>query len=129
MLDASAAVAIAMSLSESTKFQPLIETSEMVIAPDLLVAEVSNAIWKYVKAGVIDVEQGECALERSTGIVDTFESSLFLYKEAYSLSVFHLHPVYDALYLVLARRNNAVLATLDKRMADLACRLQIKIAQ
>jgi predicted nucleic acid-binding protein len=128
VLDASAAVAIAMNLPESFKFQSLLESSDLVIAPDLLVAEVSNAIWKYVKAGVIDVEEGERALERATGIVDTYETSLILYKESYSLSVSHLHPVYDALYLVLARRHNAVLATLDKRMADLASKLQIKVA-
>lgn len=129
VLEASAAVAIAMNLPESTKFQTNIDTSDMVIAPDLFVAEVSNAIWKYVKAGVLDSEQADCALERAVGLVDTFEPSLVLYREAYALSVDHLHPVYDALFLVLARRHNGVLATLDRRMADLASKLHIRIVQ
>lgn len=128
VLDASAAVAIAMNLPESARFRPQIETSDLVIAPDLLVAEVSNAVWKYVKAGVVDSVQGERVLERAVGLVDTFESSQNLYREAYAVSVDQLHPVYDALYLVLARRNNAVLATLDKRLADLATKLHIKIS-
>jgi predicted nucleic acid-binding protein len=129
ILDASAAVAIAMNLPEATKFQPQIEKSAQVIAPDLLVAEVSNAVWKYVKAGVIDSEQGSRVLDRAIGLVDTFEPSLGLYREAYALSVDHLHPVYDALYLVLARRYNGALATLDQRMAELALKLHIRVAQ
>ncbi len=129
VLDASAAVAIAMNLPESTRFQPQIETSDLVIAPDLFVAEVSNAIWKYVKAGVIDSEQGDRVLERAVGLVDQFEPGLALYREAYALSVDHLHPVYDAFYLILARRHNGVLATLDRRLADLASKLRIRITQ
>lgn len=129
VLDASAAIAVAMNLPESTRFQTNIDTSDMVIAPDLFVAEVSNAIWKYVKAGVLDPEQGDRVLERAVGLVDTFEPGLTLYREAFALSVDHLHPVYDALYLILARRHNGVLATLDRRMADLASKLHIRITQ
>jgi len=129
VLDASVAVSISMNLPESTKFKQLIEACDLVIAPDLLVAEVSNAVWKYVKAGVIDSEQGDLVLERAIGFVDQFESSLILYREAFALSVNHQHPVYDALYVVLARRNNAVLATLDRRLANLASKLNIRIAQ
>jgi predicted nucleic acid-binding protein len=127
VLDASAAVAIALNLPGSLKFQPQLETSDLVIAPDLLVAEVSNAVWKYVKAGVIDSGQGDRVLERAMGLVDQIESSQVLYREAFALSVDQQHPVYDALYLVLARRNNAVLATFDRRLADLAAKLHIKI--
>lgn len=129
VLDASAAVAIALNLPGSLKFQPQLETSDLVIAPDLLVAEVSNAVWKYVKAGVIDSGQGDRVLERAMGLVDQIESSQVLYREAFALSVDQQHPVYDALYLVLARRNNAVLATFDRRLADLAAKLHIKIVQ
>jgi predicted nucleic acid-binding protein len=127
VLDASAAVAIAMNLPGSAQFHPHIETSDLVIAPEILVAEVANAVWKYVKAGVIIADQGDTALERAVGLVDQFETSLTLYREAYALSVAHQHPVYDALYLIAARRNNATIATLDRRLAELATRLQIKI--
>jgi predicted nucleic acid-binding protein len=127
VLDASAAVALAMNLPDSAKFQLHIETADLVLAPDLFVAEVTNAIWKYVKAGIVDSVQGDRLLERAVGLVDTFETSLDLYREAFSLSVDQLHPVYDALYLVLARRNNAVLATLDRRLSDLASKLHIRL--
>jgi predicted nucleic acid-binding protein len=38
-----------------------------------------------------------------------------------------LHPVYDTLYLVLARRNNAVLLTQDRRLAELGRLLDIEV--
>lgn len=91
-------------------------------------AEVSNAAWKYVKAGVIDSGVGKCVFERAVRLVDTFETSLILYREAYVLSGEYMHPVYDALYLVLVRRNNAVLAALDQRLFALASKLKIKTA-
>ena len=129
ILDASAAVAIAMNLPESIKFLPSIDTSDVVIAPDLFVAEVSNAIWRYVRAGMLDSEQGSVVLERSVMLVDTFEPGQMLFKEAFALSVDHQHPVYEALYLVLARRHNGLLATLDKRMVELASKLHIRLVQ
>ena len=127
ILDASAAVTLAMNLPESIPFQSNLDNSALVLAPDLFVAEVSNAVWKYVRAGVLDVDQGSIVLERAVGLVDTFEPSQMLYREAFAVSVDHLHPVYDALYLVLARRHAAVLATVDKRLAGLASKLHIRL--
>lgn len=127
ILDASAAVALALNLPESLKFQQNIHNSALVLAPDLFVAEVSNAVWKYVRAGILDANQGSIVLERAVGLVDTFEPVQMLYKEAFSVSVDHLHPVYDALYLVLARRHAGVLATADKRLAGLASKLHIRL--
>ncbi len=127
ILDASAAVAIVMNLPESSKFEPDIARSDIVIAPDIFVAEVSNALWKYVRAGILDSDQGSSALERAVTLIDTFEPGQMLYKEAFALSVNHLHPVYDALYLVLARRHNGILATFDKRLAELASKLHIRM--
>ncbi|HIJ97298.1 MAG TPA: type II toxin-antitoxin system VapC family toxin [Desulfuromonadales bacterium] len=129
VLDASAAISLAMNLPEATRFQPIIDSSDMVVAPDLFVSEVSNAIWKYVKAGVLDPLQGECVLERAVGLVDTFEPAVVLYREAFAVSIDQRHPVYDALYLVLARRYNGVLATLDRRLSDVATKLHIRMVQ
>jgi len=129
ILDASAAIAVAMNLPDSTRFQPNIDSSDLVLAPDIFVAEVANATWKYVRAGIIDADQGGAVLERAIGLVDSFEPGKMLYKEAFAVSVEHQHPVYDALYLVLARRHAGVLATLDTRLAELASKLHIRLVQ
>ena len=36
------------------------------------------------------------------------------------------HPIYDIVYLVLARRNNAFLLTLDQRLAKLAQKFSLR---
>ena len=67
------------------------------------------------------------SIDRAINIIDNFESSMDLYKEAFSLACQINHPVYDALYLVCARRKDASLITLDKKMNDFAKKLSIKI--
>lgn len=127
VIDASAAVALALAMPGADAFHPLLEQADMVIAPELFIAEVCNAFWKYRKADLLTPERCEQALEHALGFADQLESSIELHREAYSLAVRHIHPVYDALYLVLARRNNATLLTLDRRLAELAVRLEIEV--
>ena len=69
----------------------------------------------------------EQAVEQVMGLPDRLEPSSTLNVEAFVLASRHRHPVYDALYLVLARRNNAVLLTLDRRLAALARQLEIEV--
>jgi len=127
VIDASAAVAVALAMPGSDAFQPLLEQADMVIAPELYIAEVCNAFWKYRKADLLAADQCEQALENALGLADQLEPALDLHREAFALAVRHLHPMYDALYLVLARRHNATLLTLDRRMAELARKLEIEV--
>jgi len=56
-------------------------------------------------------------------LVDVIEPDRHLQVEALAL-VCHLdHPVYDCLYLALARREAAVLLTADQRLQQLASRV------
>ncbi|MBN2244352.1 MAG: type II toxin-antitoxin system VapC family toxin [Candidatus Aminicenantes bacterium] len=67
-----------------------------------------------------------CGKSNTLELVDFYEPSSSLFREAFGRSSQIGHPVYDSLYLVLARRNNAILLTLDTKLAD-ACRtLSIK---
>ena len=90
---------------------------EEVISSQLFLIEVSNAFWKYHKAGLLD-EKTVCAnIEKAIAIVDEFcdldkTQCCEATKEAMRLR----HPVYDMLYFVLARRNAATLFTLDRKL-------------
>jgi len=127
VIDASAAVGVTLALPAADVFVEPLELAGLVMAPDLFVAEVCNAIWKYRKADLLSADCCERALDRALDFPDIFESSSGLYREAFALSVRHLHPVYDTLYLVLARRNDATLLTMDRRLAELAQQLEIKV--
>lgn len=126
VIDASAAVGLVLALPGTENFTPLLEQAALVTAPDLYVAEIGNAIWKYRKADLLSMEQCELALEQAVSLPDRLETSSVLYLEAFALACHHLHPVYDALYLILARRTNATILTMDCRLATLAGQLEIK---
>ncbi len=127
VIDASAAVGIVLAVPGSEIFSNPLEQASLVIAPDLFVSEVCNALWKYRKADLLPMARCQQSLEQVMKLPDRIESSSALSLEAFALSCHHLHPVYDALYLVLARRNNAVLLTLDRRLAALAEKLEIEV--
>jgi predicted nucleic acid-binding protein len=127
VLDASAAVGVVLAMPGSEVFSSALEQAALVTSPDLFVPEVCNALWKYRKAELLTAERCESALEHALALPDRLESCTNLHLEAFSLSCRYLHPVYDALYLVLARRNNAILLTLDRRLAILTRKLEIEV--
>jgi len=127
VIDASAAVGLVLGITGTEIFTPLLEQANLVVAPDLYVAEVASAIWKYRKADLVPMARCEHVLELVVSLPDRFESSSSLFLEAFALACRHRHPVYDALYLVLARRNNASILTMDRRLAALAEQLEIAV--
>ncbi len=127
VIDASAAVGLVLALPGTEIFTPLLEQAALVTAPDLYIAEVSNAIWKYRKGDLLPLERCELILEQAISLPDRIESSSAFYQEAFALACRHLHPVYDTIYLILARRTNATILTMDRRLAALAGQLEIKV--
>lgn len=73
----------------------------MVLAPDLYIAEVSNALWKHANASG-DSGSYQELLDDAVALPDDFVDSASLYREAFALSVKHQRPVYDTLHLVVA---------------------------
>ena len=62
-------------------------------------------------------------LSRATELVDVIEPDRHLQVEALALACHLDHPVYDCLYLALARREAAALLTADQRLQQLAARV------
>ena len=67
---------------------------------------------------ILDVRLLDAAIE----LVGNYAPARELYREAYAFSCRWNHPVYDSMYLILARRNDAILVGIDQRMRDLAGR-------
>lgn len=127
VLDASAAIELILSRSAANELSQLVSEAELVLAPDLYIAEVSNALWKHANASG-DPALYQELLDDAIALPDDIVESASLYREAFALSVKHQHPVYDALYLVVARRNSATILTVDRRLRSLASTLQIAVA-
>ena len=125
VIDPSAAIEISLYRTYAEDFIHFLEDTTWAGAPDLFISESANVFWKYHQFGDFPIELCEKSLERTIQIIDEFFPTKDLYLEALSLSFETEHPVYDSMYLVLARRNNATLLTRDKKLHQLATKLSI----
>lgn len=87
-------------------------------APSLILAEQSNALWKYARRGDLSAADCGAAVNRLPRLV-RLTPMVELASEAAALAVELDHPGYDCFYLSLARRLGHDLLTADKRL--LAC--------
>ena len=116
VIDASAAVEIAMKKSGAADLINRIMAADKVIAPTLFHAEVGNVFRKYVQGGHIDEGQALSLYRTAIRIVDEFADIQTLADEAVVEAIRLSHSVYDMFYLILARRNGAKLLTCDKKL-------------
>ena len=101
--------------------EPLSRESRLLLArhmefqaPDLLLPEFANTIWKKVRRGEIaDPEPFLNELRSLTELIALYPSEVLI--ERASHMAFELdHPVYDCLYLACARITDTPLVTADK---------------
>lgn len=97
--------------------------ADLVLAPGLMLTEVANALWRLQRAGQIEASGLQQRLDRAAALVDHIEPDHTLLPEALALATHLDHPVYDCLYLVLARREVATLLSADQRLLKLAARV------
>ncbi len=116
VVDASVAVHWFVEASRTQAAVALLDGEEILLAPDLVVAEVVNTAWKLVRAGEISRDHGA---QIAAGIASCFTHlvpSTELSRRAYELAVELEHPVYDCLYLALAEQHTDVVVTVDRRL-------------
>ncbi len=129
VLDASAAMEIVLQRKNAAKLSEYITVAEWVTAPALFIPEVVNTIWKYQKFADLPFLACEKALDHALALPDDFISEQDLYREVFKLSCILNHPSYDIFYLVTARRNNATLVTLDRKLVQLAIKCNVAVCQ
>jgi predicted nucleic acid-binding protein len=117
--DASAAVNLILRTERAPAIIAQLERSSLVLAPMLFHSEIANTLWKYVRAGRLDKDVALTRYEEAAGLVDSFEPDEQLATEALSAAIRYDHPVYDLLYVVLARRYGCKVLTEDRRLATL----------
>lgn len=97
----------------------LVDNSSL-IAPQLLALEVANIAAKKVWRGLTQSETGARAVREISRLVELVDPPGGLASRAYDLAQKHRFSAYDAAYLALAEKRKAVVATLDKKLADRA---------
>ncbi len=103
VVDASVAVKWYVPEVGSDVASALLDGAALLLAPDILVAEFGNTVWKKVRKG--ELKHGE-----AKHIINTFISacpvalrpSIVLLRGAFDVALRLQRPIYDALYLALA---------------------------
>jgi predicted nucleic acid-binding protein len=98
-----------------------------LLAPDLLVPEFVNVLWKRVR-------RGECSSGAAAEILALFAvdcpalvPSSELAERALELALASGHPAYDCFYLALALEREASLATADRALARAAAAMTDRV--
>ena len=125
VLDASAALRLVLGLSEANELAARLERTSVVMVPGLYCSEVANGLWKYVNAGHLNIDEALVRFEEALALADSFVADRTLTVEALAEAAARRHPVYDLLYVVLARCHGARLLTLDARLSALAADMGI----
>lgn len=127
VLDTCVAFEIAFRGQNFQKYSEILEKAERVIAPTLYDAEVTNVLWKYAKAGYIDEQNAQLTMALLLKLIDSYSDTSELAVEALHESIRLNHPVYDLYYMILARRNGAILLTVDEKLKKVCkeCGIQV----
>jgi predicted nucleic acid-binding protein len=97
-----------------------------LVAPDLILAEAGNALWRHVQAGDLQMEEAASILQRMPDCFSRLVPSAELARDALLLAHELDCPVYACAYLALAQREELGLLTLDAELAALAARKGIR---
>jgi Predicted nucleic acid-binding protein, contains PIN domain len=115
VIDASALAALLMPEDGGEEVEKAVKEAERVSTLDLATYEVGNAVWRRVRRGELSMEEGNVVVSTLLSLLETFE--VFSYREvaadAFRLAVDAGITVYDAAYVVLAKKLDARLITLD----------------
>jgi predicted nucleic acid-binding protein len=116
VVDASVAAKWVLPEPDSSRAEALRESGEHLIAPELILAEIGNAIWKRAVKGEITPAQALEALETATGLIAELVPMRELAARAIEIAVELRHPISDCFYLAVAERERAPLISADKKL-------------
>jgi predicted nucleic acid-binding protein len=115
VIDAS--IAIKWIVEESGSDQAIrLRQQAMLIAPDLLVAECANILWKKVQRGELSREEADLAARLLQGADIELVPTRSLLAVATAIAIDLDHPAYDCLYLALAAARGCLFVTADERL-------------
>lgn len=117
IVDASIVVKWLFAESHSFEARQLLAPRIALHAPDFILTEVANVIWKKVRRK--EVPSAQPYIEELGGLPDAvvMQPSADLVLKAAALAVQIDHPVYDCVYLACSEAEGAPLVTADERLA------------
>ena len=116
VVDASVAVKWVIPEALSDAADRVRDGEDDILAPDLLLVEVANALWRKTTAKEISPREADAAFDLVRGSGIDLHPTGPLLSRAMDVARRLGHPVYDCVYLALAEREHAAFVTADHRL-------------
>lgn len=116
VVDASVAVKWFLPEIHAEAAGRILKSKQLLLAPDLIWAEVGNAVWKKVRWGEITSAEAEGILKDFIRFPLQTYASKTLLEAAWRLADQVGITVYDGLYLALAAGQGCPLITADRKL-------------
>lgn len=116
VVDASVAIKWMMEEEQSDAAAAVLGKDSLV-APELIFAEVANALWRHVVLKHAATPDVSAALAGLADAIDLGYPLEPLTRRAIEIAIDIGHPVYDCYYLALAENLGTRLVTADRRLA------------
>jgi predicted nucleic acid-binding protein len=113
VIDANIAVGWSVESPHSPQCVRLLRETGALIAPDLIIPEVTNAFYMQLKTEGANKERIMDGLEFLPRWFAELVPSASLHGRAFALALELKHPAYDCFYLALALMRNVKLVTTD----------------
>ncbi len=118
VIDASVVAAAVFHETHGESAQRILASGDALIAPDLILAEVANVIWKRHQRGELDnTEADELLLDVSRLPLQLIPTPTVV-NSALALATRTRRTVYDCTYLALSLELGAVMLTSDRRLVN-----------
>lgn len=118
VIDASVAIKLFISEDGSREAASTVKKADELLAPDLLLAEVGNILWKYVRRDDLAKNDAQQILADMLQMPIQFRATSELLESALKLAIETDRTVYDCLYVALAVQSKCVLLTADERLVN-----------
>lgn len=114
--DASVALKWLLPEVHSDAAQRLLQADHQFLAPDLLFAEVTSALWKRVRRGELSRSVASQLLAEARSLSLETIPCRVLVEDALALAIAMAQTPYDCVYVALAVRLKTELVTADQRL-------------
>ncbi len=126
VVDASVAVKWFVPETHTEAALRLLDGSHQLLAPDLLLPEMGNILWKKVRRRQLTTQESHDIIRDFMTVPLSFHPPLDLAAPALELAIETDRTVYDAVYLTLAVLHGCRLVTADRRFHDAIRRVPLR---
>lgn len=118
VVDASVAVKWFVEEPGTPEALDVLGSGDVLAAPELILAEIGNTIWKKLLRGEISREHADAIVRGVPFMFDHIRSTAAHLPRALEIASAIEHPLYDCLYLSVAESESSVLVTDDGKLAE-----------